>query len=689
MDDTISQEENTPIPPRPVSPGVGSGIPADLREQPRWIVWAYQWVKNSKGVYRWTKVPYQPWIDPGTRHQKAKSDDPTTWGTYRQALELYRQHQAELDGIGVMLKSSGYTGLDFDKCINDGVIDPWVQGQVRKFSTYTDISPSDTGVKLLVRGTVKSEGRRNHRTEFYPDTEGRFFTITGRPYPGTPLEIAPRQELLDEFLTDEFPPEEDDEDDDQPRACSSVPDDEHVLEAIRGARNGPEVMKLFNGEWQDKYGSQSEADLALCSHLAYWCGNDPARIDRLFRSSGLMRDKWDASRPGGTYGSNTIGQAVGGPVHQWDDHREDDLIGEMFAEKATAGPTPADDKEPEFDPTKYQKKPEGRKRRGYKLGELKHLPPVRYLIKQHLTTNSFGVLYGPSGAGKSFVAIEMAMSICTGRPYLGMYPVRQGPVVYLSGEGNSGINRRFDAWCLHHKIDYPDNLLIVPYQFDLLTTAEVNEVLNIIQTDLGQAPVAVFGDTVARYFGVGDENSTKDMGAFVRGADMIRTATGATFVGVHHTGKDPLRGERGNSALRAATDTMILVDDTDGGRGSLISCTKQKEFDLFDGYIVKRRVIDLGQDDEGEEVTSCVLIPQDQGRTKYQLLPKKKKEQLVALWSAFGGNSFGPTEAAEPLGVGKSAAGEALRYLADREVLEAAHGRYTVAATVRPIIMAG
>lgn len=86
-------------------------------------------------------------------------------------------------------------------------------------------------------------------------------------------------------------------------------DDEMQLARMFGSKNGDKIKRLWNGEWTDDYASQSEADSALCFHLAYWLGKDPARMDRLFRNSGLMREKWDSPRGESTYGKECLANA--------------------------------------------------------------------------------------------------------------------------------------------------------------------------------------------------------------------------------------------------------------------------------------------------------------------------------------------------------------------------------------------
>jgi len=81
----------------------------------------------------------------------------------------------------------------------------------------------------------------------------------------------------------------------------------------------------------------------------------------------------------------------------------------------------------------------------YSAAEIKRLPPPEWLIDGHLVQNSIAVLYGPSGGGKSFLALDGALSVATGRDWLGR-PVQQGVVIYVLAEGASGFGARITAW---------------------------------------------------------------------------------------------------------------------------------------------------------------------------------------------------------------------------------------------------
>src|SRR5207253_2314705 len=100
---------------------------------------------------------------------------------------------------------------------------------------------------------------------------------------------------------------------------AALPDDDALIRTgCNGSRMGGKFTALWNGDYT-AYPSCSEADLALCNYLAFLCGPDPARVDRLFRLSGLMRPKWDRSHYAGgeTYGHHTVERAVSDQRHTY------------------------------------------------------------------------------------------------------------------------------------------------------------------------------------------------------------------------------------------------------------------------------------------------------------------------------------------------------------------------------------
>jgi primase-polymerase (primpol)-like protein len=162
----------------------------------------------------------------------------------------------------------------------------------------------------LVKGALpKSGGRRQRGIEIY--SAGRYFTITGDHLTQTPYTIQDRQaEILELFAALDKKSRREPE----PRLLSGplVTSDEELIRRARLAKNGAKFQRLWAGDTSEYDGDHSRADAALCSLLAYHTQADEARIDRLFRVSGLYRAKWDRPTAGSTYGSLTIQAVLGG-----------------------------------------------------------------------------------------------------------------------------------------------------------------------------------------------------------------------------------------------------------------------------------------------------------------------------------------------------------------------------------------
>ena len=167
-------------------------IPGALTDIPQWVCWRLEWVPGENGKPgRWTKVPYQvPAAEPVEKDSPsakpaklkplvlASSIDPTTWAEFGKALE-FSQVDNRVDGVGfVFTEEAGIIGVDLDKCVaEDGTIDEWALEAVRRFNSYTELSPSGTGLHIYARGHIPISGRKKGHVEIY--RQGRFFTVTG------------------------------------------------------------------------------------------------------------------------------------------------------------------------------------------------------------------------------------------------------------------------------------------------------------------------------------------------------------------------------------------------------------------------------------------------------------------------------------------------------------------------------
>lgn len=272
-------------------------IPSELKEYKQWVCWTRIGPKRIK-------LP----ICPATG-KPASCTDPATWGAYQQARATALR--LRLDGIGFVFTSEDpCTGVDLDHCRTiRGHLEPWAAEIVKRLNSYTEWSPSGDGLHILVKASSPAgSGRRKQGIEIY--NSGRYFTITGNRLDRTLNIIQDRQTEILDLVAGLSEKNHRSIELSGPRATVTDSDEELIRRAQR-AKNGAKFQKLWAGDTSDYDDDHSRADAALCSLLAYYTGGDQARIDRLFRLSGLYRDKWDRPTAGSTYGSITIQTVVG------------------------------------------------------------------------------------------------------------------------------------------------------------------------------------------------------------------------------------------------------------------------------------------------------------------------------------------------------------------------------------------
>lgn len=265
-----------------------------MKELRQWVCWRAE-ERNGKQ----TKVPYSP-----ASGSHARSDDSASWGTIAEAREAARREGC--NGIGfVFTADDPFCGVDLDRCVDpdSGEIEPWASEVLDELDSYAEISPSGIGLHFIVRATLPEGRRRNGRVEMYD--RGRFFTVAGDHLPGTPGDIEDRQEQIDALHARLFPRESPAKNGNAP---SNSPTDAEVQRRAMSAANGARFAALWAGD-RSGYASDSEADLTLCSMLAFWVGTDEGRTASLFTRSGLMREKWNRE----DYRRRTIARALAGP----------------------------------------------------------------------------------------------------------------------------------------------------------------------------------------------------------------------------------------------------------------------------------------------------------------------------------------------------------------------------------------
>ena len=237
------------------------------------------------------------------------------------------------------------------------------------------------------------------------------------------------------------------------------------------------------------------------------------------------------------------------------------------------------------------------------LEEIEAQPPRLALIEGVLPSNSLCSLIGQYGTFKSFTAIDIALSVATGRDWH-THQVKQGPVVYITPEGTNELGKRARAWRIRHSCARPENLYFIAEAPQFMQAADVQALLRQIVV-LPEPPALVVVDTVARSMVGGDENAQQDMGLLVAGADRIRETTGATLLLIHHTGANGKM--RGSTVLPGALDTIIEAKKT-ASRGVSLLCAKQKDAADFAPIRLVGRVVELPEmDANGKPVNSLVF----------------------------------------------------------------------------------
>ncbi|WP_429255120.1 AAA family ATPase [Paraburkholderia sp. GAS334] len=238
--------------------------------------------------------------------------------------------------------------------------------------------------------------------------------------------------------------------------------------------------------------------------------------------------------------------------------------------------------------------------------ELLNAPPLPWLIRGVVPRNGLVSVFGASGSGKSFLVLDLACAVASGEPNWFDYSVKQqSAVIYCVLEGEGGIGKRLAAWKQHTRKPVPKELKFVTQPFNLLAgQQEIMELARAIQDAGGHGGLVIL-DTLSRAVPGADENSSVDMSNIVAAANTLQDVLGGVVMLVHHTGKDASKGLRGHSSLHAALDAAIEVCATSTKREWRVAKSKDDVSGLCHPFGLT--VVDLGQEDEGDAITSCVV----------------------------------------------------------------------------------
>lgn len=284
-------------------------IPLELKQLPHWVGWKYM---QHPGEDHKRKVPIN-----AMDGQPAKSNDPTTWCDFDTACR--GKERFGLDGIGFMFSGDGIFGIDIDHCYDPETqeLDPAAAEIIETVQSYTELSPSGTGIHILCKGALPEGRKRRGAVEMYSTL--RYFTVTGNQF-GLEYPFSDCTERV-AVMHRKYLGEEENAAGAQ-KAALPMPTGrgtnadmsvDAILRRMFDSKHGQKLQDLYNGSWE-QYGigdgSQSSADQAFCNTLAFWCRCDAALMDAIFRRSRLYRQKWDKRRGAKTYGQITIDRAI-------------------------------------------------------------------------------------------------------------------------------------------------------------------------------------------------------------------------------------------------------------------------------------------------------------------------------------------------------------------------------------------
>lgn len=582
-------------------------IPALLKRAARWAPWRAKW-NEKRG--KWDKVPCYPRA-PFYGLSTAKVD---RWGDFDTAVAAYREQGDRFAGVGyVMTGPHGLVGVDLDACIADGAVALWAQEIVDALASYTEVSPSGRGLRIFTQAEIPGDWT-NHEVgiEVYAGHEPRFLTVTGRHLPGTPETICQAGPDVLGGLAQRFARERS-----APADVTSLvlPDivDELLLPDVaslelpytavdfltEGTTRGDRSRELFAAAVALHQAGLDEAavfNVLAASPHAFEVALDHRRQDH----DRALLYLWveHAQKAKGRGGSR---------VASADDF---EVVGPA-SEKADVHAAPA---RPRF--------------AALTAAEFMDRPPVRWAVKRVLPERGLAMVFGPSTAGKSFFTLDLVMAVARGVPWRDR-KVKQGPVVYVVAEGAGGFPDRLRAYAEHHGVDLADvPLRLIPAAPNLLEKADVKELIEQLRA-AGEQRIIVI-DTLAQVTPGADENSGQDMGRAIAHCNAIAKATGALVLLVGHPGKDESRGVRGWSGLFAAFDAVLQIEMVDEHRAATVAKMKDGQ-GQGDEFGFKLTGVLLGQDEDGDDITSCVLahdgraLPKEQRRKA----PKGDIEKLV------------------------------------------------------------
>ena len=600
--------------------------PEELKSLPGWLIWRYE---QHPGEAKPRKVPF--YVEGGRRFgQQGSPQDRGKLTTFAMARD--EAMKRGFDGVGfALLPDWGLTALDFDKCVApDGSLPADITSIVA--NTYSEYSPSGEGIRAFVRGNLgnhksHAEGDRYGFETF--NTNG-FVTITGRhtticELVGNENRIADVSQKVIDLCETRF----------ARSSPTATPDDPadfmvgHEPKLGLSVERMEELLSVLDPDmprenWRNTgFALHHECD-GDDTGFVLW--DEWSAGGSKYPGTEALRAQWDSFDRRAGSGQRQItmatvikmakqaGAVIANPTQaaSVDELRQ---VVELAAETAAANPVTGMRTPVDFD-GKFQV---------ISAGDLARRKPGDWLIKGVLPQAEIAVLFGASGSGKSFVGIDLLAAIARGQEWRGR-KAKKGRALIIAAEGGGAFGKRIEAYARHHEMNADDlemGIIVAPPNFML--KEDITELVKAVTAAGGASVIMV--DTYAQVTPGANENAGEDMGLALANARALAEATGALVILVHHSGKDAHRGSRGWSGIKAAADVEIEVLRHENGQRE-IRITKMKDGDDGLNWGFKLAIVEVGMDDDGELITSCVAIEAELPQAEADDKPRKGVKKL-------------------------------------------------------------
>ena len=568
----------------------GSNIPPELKAMRRWAVWKAIW-NDSRQKY--DKIPYD------ARHYGLSTKKVSDWGDYESAAATLALNPTRYAGLGFVLTGvKDVVGIDLDNCRQDnGQIAPWAREIIESMGSYTEISPSGNGLRILAHGNFETDWN-NHEVgiEVYSGHSPRFLTITGdtkRVRPMVQAQPAVLQALFTSLRKSSIPAAN--------VIALEMPEliPEVLLPDIEALDISPMAREfLLHGP---EAASDRSGTLHMCGVQLYSAGLDDATVLSVLAVNDHAFDVALAHR------NQDPDRAL---QYLWVEHCQKARPKATTRAGMLAGFNDISQSPELLRADKSVREVTAAREERFRLKDTTEFimrQKSSWIVKGLIPNASLGVIYGASGSGKSFFVLDLMAAVARAVAWRDL-KVKGARVCWIAAEGQEDMRKRVQAYCMHQGIPATE----LPMEFidqapNFLEDVDIKAVIKQMRAK-GKFDVVVV-DTLAQVMAGGNENSGEDMGRVLAYCREITRLTGAMVILIHHSGKDESRGARGWSGLRAAADFELEIIRADEDRVATV--TKMKGGADGDEYGFRLQGIVVGLADDGDNETTCIITSTD------------------------------------------------------------------------------